>query len=324
MNQRILLTSQFPDISGDFVITEHLQKLIDRALSYLKAGFPVHFQGPSGTGKTALAFYLARRLDRPVMPIHGDSELDSGDIVGGPSGYSHTLYIDNFVHSVLKRKEEWERQWIVGRLTMACREGMTLVYDEFTRSHPEVNNVLLSVLEEGVLQLPGVKAGEKYVRVHPGFRAIFTSNPEEYAGVYKSQDALRDRMITIELGQMDLETEIRITARRSGLAEDQATVVVNVVRNFAGAFPGFTSTQRRSIMIAKLVREQALPFESPLFQEVCLDVLGSEVTRKNGNPVPREVLEKKMAAVIAGVLSPEGRQEDEPSYRGFRFGGFIK
>jgi len=258
------------------------------------------------------------------MPIHGDADLNSGDIVGGLYGYKHYLYVDNFVHSVLKQKEDWERQWVVGRLTVACQEGMTLVYDEFTRSHPEANNVLLSVLEEGVLQLPGVKSGEKYIRVHPNFRAIFTSNPEEYAGVYKSQDALRDRMITIELEQMDIKTEVKIASSRSGLDETQASTVVYIARLFAAAFPGFTATLRRSIMLAKLVKEQAIPFDSPLFQEVCLDILGSELTRKNGNPVKRELLQQKIAEVVAKVLTPGRGQGDETPQRGFRFDRLIK
>jgi MoxR-like ATPase len=50
---------------------------------------------------------------------------------------------------------------------------------------------LLSVLEEKILYLPYVAKGNNEQEVHPDFRVIFTSNPEEYAGVHKSQDALR-------------------------------------------------------------------------------------------------------------------------------------
>jgi len=44
--------------------------------------------------------------------------------------------------------------WVDSRLTLAAKEGFTLVYDEFNRSRPEVNNVLLSLLEEKLLVLP--------------------------------------------------------------------------------------------------------------------------------------------------------------------------
>jgi len=71
--------------------------------------------------------------------------------------------------------------------------------------------VLLTLLEEGILALPDARHGETYRRVHPEFRAIFTSNPEEYAGVHKTQDALLNRMITIALDYYDRETEVAIT-----------------------------------------------------------------------------------------------------------------
>ncbi len=293
-------------VQEDFVITEHLNKIICRALAYLDAGFPVHFQGPSGTGKTSLALYLAHYLNRPLMLIHGDHEMSSSEMAGGLMGFHVRFLVDNFVHSVLKREEDFERRWMDGRLTTACQEGMTLVYDEFTRSHPEANNILLSVLEEKVLQLPGLKPGEKSIRVNPHFRAIFTSNPGEYAGVFKSQDALRDRMITIELGQMDLETEIAITASRSGLSLEQAARVVNIVRQFSAAFPRFTATLRRSTIIATIINQEHIPLESELFGEVCLDVLGSEVNRRSGDKAPRDILQARLNEVIEQILRHGG------------------
>ncbi len=293
-------------LQRDFVVTEHLNKIIGRALAYLDAGFPIHFQGPSGTGKTSLALYLAHCLNRPVMLVHGDHEMSSSDMAGGLIGFHVRFLVDNFVHSVLKREEDIERRWTDGRLTTACQEGMTLVYDEFTRSHPEANNILLSVLEEKVLQLPGLKPGEKSIRVDPQFRAIFTSNPEEYAGVFKSQDALRDRMITIELGQMDMETEATITANRSGLSLPDAARVVDIVRRFSAAFPGFTTALRRSIIISTIIKQEHIPLGSDLFGAVCLDVLGSEVNRRNGNQVNRDILQTRLHEAIGQVLKCGG------------------
>lgn len=237
------------------------------------------------------------------MLIHGDEDLDSSDMVGSLSGYKSRLLMDNFVHSVLKQEERWEPIWVEGRLTTACQNGMTLIYDEFTRSHPETNNVLLSVLEEKILQLPGARPGGKYLSVHPSFRAIFTSNPEEYAGVYKSQDALRDRMITIELGQMDMETEVRIASTKSGLDLARTYQVVAVVRHLAAAFAGFRATVRRSIMVAKMVKELEIPLSSSLFHDICQDVIVSELTRKNSGHVQRGILQQKVAEAIARGLS---------------------
>ena len=225
-----------PEAGDGFVITPQVEELIQRASAYLKAGYPINFSGPAGTGKTTLALHVAAKSGRPVMLIHGDDEFGSSDLVGNDMGYRKNRLVDQYVHSVLKEEETMRTLWIDNRLTTACRYGHTLVYDEFTRSRPEANNVLLSVLGEEILNLPKLRyAGEGYLKVDPAFRAIFTSNPEEYAGIHKSQDALMDRLITIHVDYFDRETEVAITAARSGVSADDAGRVVDLVRHFRQA-----------------------------------------------------------------------------------------
>ena len=156
--------------------------------------------------------HVASQVGRPVMLMMGDDEFNTSDLVGKEKGYKRRRVVDNYVHTVMKTEEDMTQHWVNNRLTMACQEGFTLVYDEFTRSRPEANNVLLSVLEEKLLVLPSMPSKNGYLRVHPEFRALFTSNPEDYVGVHKSQDALLDRMITIDLEYFDRETEVAITA----------------------------------------------------------------------------------------------------------------
>ena len=262
-----------------FIETPLLKQLTERSLMYLEAGFPVHFRGPAGTGKTTLALHVAAQLSRPVMFMTGDDELSSRGLVGGVEGYKYKRVVDRYISSVHKFEENAIKQWVDQRLTIACREGYTLVYDEFTRSRPEANNVLLSVLEEGVLILPDVKQKDAYLKVHPEFRAIFTSNPEEYAGVHKSQDALLDRMLTLDLDYNDVETETEITAYRTNLSIEQARPIVQIVRAFReqGKFDQLP-TLRASIMIARIVSMKGrLPSaEDEFFVQICMDVLASK------------------------------------------------
>jgi len=220
------------DRRADFVETPQIQRITKRALDYIRAGYPVHFSGPAGTGKTAIAMHVAALLGRQVILIHGDDELGSSDLVGGQLGYRSTKIIDNFIHSVLKQEENVSKQWVDNRLTTACKYGFTLIYDEFTRSRPEANNVLLSILEERLLDLPSIRCGESYLQVHPSFSALFTSNPEEYAGVHKTQDALLDRMVTLKLANHDFDTEVAITQAKSGLPWEDARAIVHIVREF--------------------------------------------------------------------------------------------
>jgi len=272
-----------------FVRTPLVDDAVDRSLVYMGAGFPVHLIGPAGTGKTCLALYIAGQIGRPVVIIHGDDELGTTDIVGGQYGVRQRKVKDNFIQSVKKLDHTIESTWVDNRLTVACKYGYTLIYDEFTRSRAEANNALLSVLEEGVLDMPAGRGKESFIRVHPNFRTIFTSNPTEYAGVHQAADALQDRMITIHLGYYDRETEIAITAAKSGIDKKSAARIVGIVRGFREIREankdnhGICPTVRASIMIATVLKAYAAKPElkDKHFVQLCLDVLGS--SRWDGN-----------------------------------------
>jgi gas vesicle protein GvpN len=267
----------------DFVETKYIKDITNRALSYIKAGFPVHFRGGSGTGKTTLAMHLASKIKRPVVMIHGDEEFTTSDLVGGEYGYRIRKVVDRFISRVLKTEEDMVRRWVDNRLTVACKYGFTLIYDEFTRSRPEANNILLSILQEKIMDLPVGRGGEEpYLRVDPDFTAIFTSNPEEYAGVHRSQDALRDRMITMDLDHFDFETEVAIIRAKSKISKRDAEIIVNIVRGLRESGKcEFAPTIRGCIMIAKTLKVQGVTPKSAngTFTQICQDILGSETSR---------------------------------------------
>ena len=275
--------SLVPEPSDEFVLTPHIQALTERALSYLNVGYAVHFAGLAGTGKTTLALHVAAQIARPVVLIHGDDEFGSSDLIGKESGYRKYKLYDNYIHSVVKTEESLSTLWEDHRLTTACLNGYTLIYDEFNRSRPEANNVLLSVLEGRILNLPSLrKPGEGYLRVHEDFRAILTSNPEEYAGVHKTQDALVDRLITIDLGHFDRETEIEITKAKSHLPRVDAERIVDIVRELRGVgVNNHRPTSRACIAIAKILshRHSHARIEDPTFWWVCSDVLRTDTAK---------------------------------------------
>jgi gas vesicle protein GvpN len=274
-----------PEPSDGFVSTPFIAQVTQRALTYLQLGYPVHFAGPTGTGKTTLAFHVAAQLNRPVTLIHGDDELGSSDLVGGSAGYRKSKLVDNFIHSVVKTEEEMKSLWVDNRLTTACQKGDILIYDEFNRSRPETNNALLSVLSERILNLPKLRvSGEGYLEVHPDFRIIFTSNPEEYAGVHKTQNALTDRLITLTLGHYDRETEVQITVARSGVAREDAECIVDIARELRKVgVSNHRPTIRACIAIARVLThvEARAEEEDSTFRAACRDILDIDMAKVN-------------------------------------------
>jgi nitric oxide reductase NorQ protein len=274
-----------PDEGRDFLTTPDSDRICGRALRYLRSGYPVHFRGSAGTGKTALALHVAHGLGRPVVFFTGDATFTSENLIGRASGTKSRQVIDRYVHSVRKIENETTQVWVDEVLTQACLNGWTMVYDEFTRSRPEANNVLLPVLQERMLILPAASRGQPYIRIHPEFRAIFTSNSLEYVGVHKTQDALLDRMITLDLDYMDRASEVAIVRHRTGMAEHLVGRIVDAVRDYreSGAYDQ-VPTLRASLMIADIAMREGLAVSAgePAFVDLCLDVLASKVSAAAG------------------------------------------
>jgi nitric oxide reductase NorQ protein len=254
---------------------DETKELLSRSLQYLKSGYPVHYIGPSGAGKTSLALALAKKRNRPVMLIHGNHELNNKDLIGDFTGYTSKKVVDQYVRSVYKKDESVTETWRDGRLLEAVKNGYTLVYDEFTRSQPTTNNLFLSILEEGILPLYGSKLTEPFIRVHPAFSVIFTSNPAEYAGVYRTQDALLDRLITINVDYKDPEREALIVSEKANLVISEARAVTSMISELRShCSNGYGPSLRASMMIATLAIESDIPIDGQNadFQRLCLDI----------------------------------------------------
>jgi len=297
-----------------FISSPYIEQLTERVMAYIEAGYAIHFSGSAGTGKTTLAFHIAAKLGRPISLIHGDDEFSSSDLVGRDSGYRKHKLIDNYIHSVLKTEEEMNSLWVDNRLTTACQNGYTLIYDEFNRSRPEANNALLSVLSEKILNLPKLRrTGEGYLSVHQGFRAIFTSNPDEYAGVHKTQDALMDRLVTINLEHYARETEIEITIKKSSISLHDAENIVDIVRELRSiGVNNHRPTIRSCIAIARVLAVKGCHarWDDDFFQCVWRDILSSDTAKvtKGGQPV---ILEKAEEIIRKVCGERKGRAKKE-------------
>jgi len=300
-----------------FVSTPAVERVASRALRYLQSGYSVHLRGPAGTGKTTLALHLADLLARPLMLIFGDDEFKTSDLIGNQSGYTRKRVVDNYIHSVVKVEDEVRQNWADSRLTLACREGFTLVYDEFNRSRPEVNNVLLSALEEKLLVLPPSNSRSEYVRVSPHFRAIFTSNPEEYCGVHATQDALMDRLVTISMPEPDELTQQEILVQKTEVDRASALLIVRLVKEFRIRTNNETSSGLRScLMLGKVCHDHeilATPGNAD-FRDLCSDVLlsRSSLPLKEATQILWELLNETINMSLVETELSETEQSASP------------
>jgi gas vesicle protein GvpN len=264
-----------------FVETEQVKKIKNRIRLWLKASCHPHIVGPTGCGKTTIAMQVAKELGRPTVWINGDDQMTTSDLIGGYSEMETESLVDKYIHNVLLTKDKTKCKWVDNPLTLACKYGYTLVYNEFSRSKPEANNVLLSVLEEHVLELPTMFGEERYIKVHPEFKVIFTSNSTEYAGVHRPQDALLDRMIDLHMDYYDFDTEVKIVRAHSKISPLEAKNIVRIVRTLREKLPNpHKPGTRTEIMISKGLKAMG-NYTNEEFEQICLDVLATKI----GNPM---------------------------------------
>jgi len=261
----------------NFVETEQVKRIKDRIKLWTEVGYPPHLVGPTGCGKTTLAMQVAKELGRRVVWINGDEQMTTTDLIGGYSEMETESIRDKFIHNVFLSKDRIKYKWVNNPLTLACKHGYTLVYNEFSRAKPEANNILLSVLEEHVLELPTMFGEERYIDVHPDFNIIFTSNSIEYAGVHRPQDALLDRMVDIYMDYYDFDTELGIVQAHTGMPLPEGKKIVEAIRVIREKMPEpYKPSTRAEIMISQALGVMGSPSKADL-EQIYMDVLATKI-----------------------------------------------
>lgn len=282
----VLKPSKSP-VLEHFIETNEVEKLKERVEGWLSTGYPTHIVGPTASGKTTLAMAIAANLDKKIVWVNGSEAMSTEDLIGDYTKIKRESVSDRYVHNVHKSTEKLSKEWVDNPLTVACKNGYTLVYNEFSRTEPNVNNILLSVFEEEVLELPIKHEGKRYIDVHPEFNAILTSNLTEYAGIFTPQDALLDRIISIHMDYYGFDTELEILKSHVDLSNSEAEKVVKIIRYLRENIEEPLGT-RASIQLGKGIKA----LEGVDITKICLDVLSSKTESKKELNNRKELVKK--------------------------------
>lgn len=207
-------------------------------------------EGPPGTSKSTIVRTLARSMNVPFHFVEGSIDLTPSKLIGffNPGKVLQDSY----------QKEYFE----MGPLTQAMEEGGVLYLEEFNRMSSESANLLITPMEEGVINIPRygqVTAGE-------GFTIICSQNPYDDVGTLQVSRAFLDRVVRIRMDYQPEDEEMAIVALRSG-SDDQRLIksavrVTRLTRDMPEIKLG--ASVRAAIDIVTIMQNMALLSEDAL------------------------------------------------------------
>lgn len=174
--------------------------LVQVAIATLASDRALMLAGEPGTAKSWLSEHLS-------AAISGTSAL----VVQGTAGTSEEHIKYGWNYALLLAEGPSHKALVASPVLRAMREGKIARLEEITRTSPEIQDALISILSEKQTSLP--ELGE-LVTAQRGFNIIATANTRD-RGVNEMSAALKRRFnfVTVPVVE-DLEQELAIVTRR--------------------------------------------------------------------------------------------------------------
>ena len=181
--------------------------------------------GPTGSGKSELVAHAAKTLEYNYSAYNLGNAMDprskligSVNLVMDESGKCN---VTNFIESRF--------------VTDIQRDKSVILMDEINRSNPEVNNMMLTLLDgQGYLELdehpelPVVNKSKSCV-------LIGTANiGDEYVGTNILDRAFKDRVSIIEIDYLSKDQEKALLIERTGISAEDAEMVADFAETCRG------------------------------------------------------------------------------------------
>jgi MoxR-like ATPase len=176
------------------------RSLVQVAIATLASDRALMLIGEPGTAKSWLSEHLA-------AAIGGDSGL----IIQGTAGTSEEQIKYSWNYALLLAEGPSPKALVASPLYRAMEAGKPARFEELTRTTPEIQDALISVLSEKQIAIPELGTA---VSAQRGFNLIGTANTRD-RGVNEMSAALKRRFNFVTVPVVDdLEQEIRIVTRR--------------------------------------------------------------------------------------------------------------
>jgi MoxR-like ATPase len=174
--------------------------IIEVAVATLASDRALLLAGEPGTAKSWLSEHL-------TAAISGTSAL----IVQGTAGTSEEHLKYGWNYALLLAEGPSERALVPSPVLRAMREGKIARVEEITRTGPEVQDALISILSEKQIAIPELGT---MVNAQRGFNVLATANTRD-RGVNEMSAALKRRFNFVVVPVVsDLEQEIHIVTKR--------------------------------------------------------------------------------------------------------------
>ncbi|MFX1563330.1 MAG: AAA family ATPase [Promethearchaeota archaeon] len=235
---------------------------IAQCLAADKADKHILIEGQVGVGKTTLANAIAKYFGRPFFRVDGDERYTATKLVGW------------FDPPLVLKQGYTQQSFVPGPLVDTMENGGILFINEINRMPEATQNVLLPVMDEGVLQIP--KLGS--VHVKNGFRIISTQNPEASVGVTPLGEALRDRYVWLHLDYHSESEEQEITRFNTEIKDETiikiAVAITRATRDHIDIRRG--ASVRGAIDIASIYK-QLIPKAPDRWEQAAVMALVSKI-----------------------------------------------
>lgn len=174
--------------------------IVQVAIATLASDRALLLAGEPGTAKSWLSEHLS-------AAISGTSAL----VVQGTAGTTEEQLKYGWNYAMLLAEGPSARALVASPVLRAMREGKLARIEEITRTSPEIQDALISILSEKQIAIP--ELGE-IAAAQRGFNVIATANTRD-RGVNEMSAALKRRFNFVVVPVVeDLEQEIRIVTRR--------------------------------------------------------------------------------------------------------------